>query len=656
MVDVMIITRDEVLNLPYCLAALQGWTDQVFVVDSGSTDGTQDIARRMGATVVHHDWEGYARQKNWGLDHLPFRSPWILIVDADEVVTTKLRDQITAILTKPPEQVRENGFFLNRVTYFLESPIYHSGFYPSWNLRLFKRGKGRYEDRPVHEHIIIDDPVGFLSEPMVHNDRRGLEQYFAKHNRYSTLEAESIMREIAGRGYGDAVNVPGATRRRRWLKRYILPHIPLPGWWRFFYMFVLRCGFLDGSAGYAFCKFISTYDYLLALKLKALRREAARRRPKPSLFVGAKGRAPGAPSASFAWAGDKRFAHLLTPGARVMITGGSGFIGTNLIECYHGAQAEIVNLDSATPRDPRHVPFWRQVDLQDADALARQVREFRPDYFLHLAARTDLNEKQDLAGYAANITGVDNVLRALEGVNSLKRIIITSTQLVCELGYVPKNDTDYNAHTAYGQSKVATERLTREWKNPPCPWTLVRPTSMWGPWFDAPYRGFFLTLAKGRYLHPRGANQQRSFGFVGNCVYEYLALINAPEEKVSGRMFYMADYEPLRIRDWAHLIREEMGAPPVREVPVPLLRAAARVGDTMRSFGWKSPPLTSFRLKNMLSDGVIDMSHVHEVVGPMPYDVTEGVRITVQWLRESGLIDSAGASAPVRAYQSVADG
>src|SRR5438552_12860842 len=86
-IDVMIITFNEALNLPQCLAALQGWTNKVFVIDSGSTDGTQDIARRYGAEVVHHAWPGYARQKNWGLDSLPMEAEWILIIDADEVIT-----------------------------------------------------------------------------------------------------------------------------------------------------------------------------------------------------------------------------------------------------------------------------------------------------------------------------------------------------------------------------------------------------------------------------------------------------------------------------------------------------------------------------------------------------------------------------------------
>ncbi|MHC4992137.1 MAG: glycosyltransferase family 2 protein [Planctomycetota bacterium] len=276
-IDVMIITHNEALNLPHSLKAVQGWTNKIFVIDSGSTDGTQDIARDHGAEVVHHDWEGYARQKNWGLRTLPFESAWILIIDADEVITETGRSRLIDIATRPVDEVKENGFFINRLTYFLGQPIRHCGYYPSWNLRFFKRGKGVYEDREVHEHVVISDPVGYIKEPMLHDDRRGLEHYVAKHNRYSSLEARALLSEIRRElPPGQEANLSAAARRRRWLKRYVLPHVPMPSLWRFLYMYVVRLGVLDGRAGLEFCRFISMYDYLVAMKLRSLKRETDR--------------------------------------------------------------------------------------------------------------------------------------------------------------------------------------------------------------------------------------------------------------------------------------------------------------------------------------------------------------------------------------------
>jgi len=277
MIDVMIIAFNESLNLPHCLSALQGWANKVFVIDSGSNDGTQEIARSFGAEVVHHDWIGYAAQKNWGLDHLPFESNWILIVDADEVITPKLREHLLGVARKPVDKVAENGFFINRISYFMNRPIRHCGYFPSWNLRFFKRGKGRYENREVHEHVIIQNPVGYIKEPMKHDDRRGLEHYIAKHNRYSTLEARALLEEMKRpREQRDEANIAAGSRRNRWLKRYLVPRVPFPSMWRFLYMYVIRLGVLDGRPGFEFCRFISVYDYMVALKLRELRRQEKR--------------------------------------------------------------------------------------------------------------------------------------------------------------------------------------------------------------------------------------------------------------------------------------------------------------------------------------------------------------------------------------------
>ncbi|MHC4427132.1 MAG: glycosyltransferase [Planctomycetota bacterium] len=275
LVDVMVIAFNEALNLPYCLKALSGWSNRIFVVDSGSTDGTQEIAKRFGAEVVHHDWPGYAQQKNWGLDNLPFEADWILLVDADEVITPRLSRRLLEIAAQPPEEVRENGFYINRLTFFLGRPIRHCGYFPNWNLRFFKRGRARYEERDVHEHMVIENPVGYLTDPMLHDDRRGLEHYIAKHNRYSTLEARELYAQLTGQAQTSTANITRQSKYRRLLKRYVTPNLPFPGYWRFFYMYFYRLGILDGPAGLLFCRFIASYTGTVALKLKELRQRAA---------------------------------------------------------------------------------------------------------------------------------------------------------------------------------------------------------------------------------------------------------------------------------------------------------------------------------------------------------------------------------------------
>ncbi len=271
MVDVLIQTYNEALNLPHTLTSLKGVANRVFVVDSGSDDGTQKIAESMGATVVHHDWEGYARQKNWAIDNLPFESEWVLILDADEALTTELREEIRVISSRDPRQMPEVAFYINRVLIFMGRKIWNCGYYPSWNMRLFRRGKARYEDRAVHEHMIAEGKAGYLKHLILHEDRRGLEHFFAKHNRYSTLEAwEIYARPEPWPGLRTIMN--DRITRRRYGKTRILPRIPAAWLVRFFFMYFFRLGFLDRRAGWMLCNFIASYELSVQLKLRELRR------------------------------------------------------------------------------------------------------------------------------------------------------------------------------------------------------------------------------------------------------------------------------------------------------------------------------------------------------------------------------------------------
>ena len=281
-VDVFIQTFNEEINLPHTLATVMGWANRVFVVDSGSTDRTREIAREHGAEVFDHAWEGYARQKNWALANLPFESPWTLILDADEALTPELKREIDQIITRHPDEVRESGFYLNRVFIFMGKEIWHCGYFPSWNLRLFKRGSAKYEDRLVHEHMIVNGPTEYLKHWMIHEDRRGLEHFFAKHNRYSTLEAREFV-ETPEPWPGLKRFLTDRTARRRFGKSRMLPLLPVPWIWRLLYMYVIRLGFLDGYAGWMLCNFIGNYEFLVQAKLRELKRLGVGAAPSRSI-------------------------------------------------------------------------------------------------------------------------------------------------------------------------------------------------------------------------------------------------------------------------------------------------------------------------------------------------------------------------------------
>ncbi len=271
-IEVVMIVRDEEVNVPYSIGSVVGWADRVWVVDSGSTDRTCEIARGLGAEVVGKEWLGYARQKNWAIDTLAIEAPWILILDADESVTPELRERLLAIAARPVAEVRESAFHVNRYFVFLGGVIRHSGYYPSWNVRFFKRGRARYEEREVHEHMVADGPVGFVHADLEHNDRRPLEHHIAKHNRYSSMEARAVFadRSLAPHGL-PARFFGGPLERRRWIKRHVYPRLPAKFAFRFLWMYLLKLGFLDGVTGWRFCLFISAYELQIEQKLVELR-------------------------------------------------------------------------------------------------------------------------------------------------------------------------------------------------------------------------------------------------------------------------------------------------------------------------------------------------------------------------------------------------
>ena len=273
-IEVIIPVKNEEINLPFALASVQEWADRVWVIDSESTDKTCEIAKDAGAEVVVKPWLGYAKQKNWALDTLDLKADWVFFLDADEAILPELRDELLAIASKDVDKVNESAFNINRYFIFLGKRIRHCGYYPSWNVRFFKRGKARYEEREVHEHMVVDGETSYLKGHMEHYDRRGLEPYMAKHNHYSTLEAIEILQQATTKDETiDAKLFGSAQQRRRWIKRHIYPRLPARWLFRFFWMYLLRLGFLDGINGLRFCLFISSYELLISLKTVELQQE-----------------------------------------------------------------------------------------------------------------------------------------------------------------------------------------------------------------------------------------------------------------------------------------------------------------------------------------------------------------------------------------------
>ena len=238
--SIIIITKNEAENIRACLDSVK-WADEIIVVDSGSSDATVEICRELGAKVHVHDWPGFGMQKNRALSYAT--NEWVFSQDADERVTPDLKAQ----LIKAMEDGSKDGYYVPRLSQFCGRFIRHSGWYPDYVLRLFKRTKGRFSDDMVHERVILEGSAGRLSSPLLH---------------YSYLNEADVHRKTEQ--YARA----GAMQMLKNGKTATITDAPLRAGWAFIRTYFLRLGFLDGIAGFniALMNFRTTY-----LKYRQLR-------------------------------------------------------------------------------------------------------------------------------------------------------------------------------------------------------------------------------------------------------------------------------------------------------------------------------------------------------------------------------------------------
>ena len=272
-VSVLIPIKNEAGNLPRCLDCVR-WADEIFVVDSQSTDGSIIIAEERGAQVVQFQFNGtWPKKKNWALENLPFRNEWVFILDADETLPPEAEQEFARAIGDAGDIA---GYWINRHFMFMGKWLRHS-YYPNWNLRLFRHSSGRYEkltdadtqsgDNEVHEHVIVNGPTGRLRCEMDHYAFPTVEVFVEKHNRYSNWEARvSAERKLAG---SDAQISSSTVGRRRKLK-LLSQRLPFRPLLRFLYIYVWQKGFLDGREGYYFARLHALYEFLSVAKTREL--------------------------------------------------------------------------------------------------------------------------------------------------------------------------------------------------------------------------------------------------------------------------------------------------------------------------------------------------------------------------------------------------
>jgi len=314
---------------------------------------------------------------------------------------------------------------------------------------------------------------------------------------------------------------------------------------------------------------------------------------------------------------------------KILITGGSGFIGTNLIEHITKDGAEsLLNLDIHAPKINAHNRFWKHLDIRNNEELRQAIVEYKPEIVIHLAARTDLRGAK-LCDYDANMNGVSNLLRALDEAGSVQRAVFASSMYVCEPGYIPQNFDDYAPHTLYGESKVETEKRIKK-ANPLYTWSIIRPTSIWGPWFGEPYNNFFRVVMKRMYFHLGRKACRKTYGYIDNAVYQIESILKADAENVNGNVYYIGDYEAYPITDWANEIAAMEGIC-IPHVPYLCFQLMGYAGDVLKKAGIAFP-MTSFRLHNMTTDNVHNLEPVKSIAPVLPVSRLEGTKRTLEWI------------------------
>ena len=244
--------KNEEANLAKCLESVS-WVDEVFVVDSQSTDRTAIIAQKHGAKVVQFEYKGgWPKKKNWALENLPFSYEWVLILDADECLPPEAEEEIRKIVTTPDE--KHTGYWINRRYFFLGKPLNHA-YFPNWNLRLFKHKHGRYEkitdlstasgDHEIHEHVVVQGTTGKLNSIMDHHAFPSIDSFVEKHNRYSNWEA---VVESSAIDDGSFIQHKDVKKKRR--LRKIFRKLPFRPTFRFLYVYLWQRGILDGCLLY----------------------------------------------------------------------------------------------------------------------------------------------------------------------------------------------------------------------------------------------------------------------------------------------------------------------------------------------------------------------------------------------------------------------
>lgn len=323
---------------------------------------------------------------------------------------------------------------------------------------------------------------------------------------------------------------------------------------------------------------------------------------------------------------------------RVLVTGGSGFIGIHLIDHLICLGYEVSNIDINPPLNGVNIEKWQETSILDLEKIESHILHFQPNFIVHLAAVTTQDAKS-LNEFEVNILGTEIVLKAASRLKNLQKFIFTSTQYVVTPG-MNHSSTTSTPYGLYGASKLEGEKLTQEILKF-CSWTVIRPTAIWGPWHTILSQGLWKEIHKRRYFHPTRDFAVKGYGYVKNSVWQIEKILQAPDEVTSGKIFYIGDGN-LRQSAWVGAFSEALRSRKLLYVPRIVIFLLSEIGEVLKKRGIAFPIFRS-RYQNLVTSNPVPLETTLSLFGTPPVSLNEAINETADWYMS---IENSGHTNP----------
>ena len=315
---------------------------------------------------------------------------------------------------------------------------------------------------------------------------------------------------------------------------------------------------------------------------------------------------------------------------RVLVTGGSGFIGVHLVGLLSEQGYSVLNIDISAPLDNRNLDLWKNISLLDKGSLASHVLDFDPNFIVHLAAITTQNAKS-LAEFEVNINGTENLVLAAKNLKSLKKLLFMSTQYVNTPGIPYSEDLlKLVPYGFYGESKLISEIFIRE-NFHSASWTILRPATIWGPWHPVLTKGLWKLISNGRYFHPRKDSVIKAYGYVENTAWQIEKIIRLESRLTDKKTFYLADNN-MSQKEWVEGFVLKLRNHNLREIPRFILFFASEIGEVLKKFNIPFP-LYKSRYRNLMTTNPSPITKTQDLLGSTPFEFQDGINRTCLWLK-----------------------